>query len=118
MIALYYFGTLNEARFRVWQYLVIYFVSGLLGNFASLFLLGPQVETGGASGAIFGFVGSYVAIAREARHMGAALLYAVFVFIFSSGFGVNIYAHLFGLVGGIALGILFTLGRGHSAEDL
>jgi len=74
----------------------------------SLFLLGPTDLSGGASGAIFGLVGSYVAIARKAQHMGVALLYAAIIFIESSGEGVNIFAHLFGLVGGLVLGLYFA----------
>ncbi|MGO9645382.1 MAG: rhomboid family intramembrane serine protease [Candidatus Bathyarchaeia archaeon] len=108
MFALYYFGRLNEAHFSDSQYFAIYFGSGLLGNVMSLFLLGPTDLSGGASGAIFGLVGSYVAIARKAQHMGVALLYAAIIFIESSGEGVNIFAHLFGLVGGLVLGLYFA----------
>jgi rhomboid protease GluP len=111
MFALYYFGRLNENSFDAPSFLAIYFGSGLLGNLMSLYLLPPTVVSGGASGAIFGLVGSYVAIARQARHMGVALLYAVVIFVQSSGFGVNIIAHLFGLLGGLALGFLFSKRR-------
>ena len=113
MFALYYFGRLNETSFDVPSFLAIYFGSGLLGNIMSLYLLPPTVVSGGASGAIFGLVGSYVAIARQARHMGVALLYAVVIFVQSSGFGVNIIAHLFGLLGGLALGFLFSKRRSY-----
>jgi rhomboid protease GluP len=110
MYGLYYFGRLNEEHFSIPQYLAIYFASGLLGNVASLYpaLIPANVETGGASGAIFGLVGSYVAIERRAQHMGMALFYAILIFISSTGPGVNIFAHLFGLVGGLALGLLFS----------
>jgi rhomboid protease GluP len=108
MFGLYYFGRLNEAHFSRTQFLAIYLGSGLLGNIMSLFLLAPDIISGGASGAIFGLVGSYVAIARRAQHMGVALAYAVLIFIMSAGLGVNIVAHLFGLIGGLALGILFA----------
>jgi rhomboid protease GluP len=108
MFALYYFGRLNETRFGVPSFLTIYVGSGLLGNLMSLYLLSSSALSGGASGAIFGLVGAYVAIARQARHMGVALVYAVVIFIQSSGFGVNIIAHLFGLIGGLALGFLFS----------
>jgi rhomboid protease GluP len=112
MFGLYYFGRLNETRFGLGSYLAIYLGSGLLGNIMSLFLLPPDVLSGGASGAIFGLVGSYVAIARQARHMGAALLYAIVIFVQSSILtGVNIYAHLFGLIGGLVLGLLLSRER-------
>ncbi len=108
MYGLYYFGRLNEAQFSVSQFLAIYFGSGLLGNIVSLFLIPLTVPSGGASGAIFGLVGSYVAIEKKAQHMGMALVYAVLMFIQSSGPGVNIFAHLFGLIGGLVLGLLFS----------
>jgi rhomboid protease GluP len=111
MFGLYYFGRLNETRFGTGKYLAIYVGSGLLGNVMSLFLLPPAILSGGASGAIFGLVGSYVALARETRHMGAALLYALLIFFQSAVLGgadVNNYAHLFGLIGGLVLGLLFS----------
>jgi len=111
MVGLYYFGKLNEAQFSNRQFYVIYFVSGLLGNIMSLYLIPMDVQSGGASGAIFGLVGSYVAISRQARNLGVALVYAAVIFISSSGPGVNIFAHLFGLVAGIVLGLVLISGR-------
>lgn len=108
MYGLYYFGRLNEAHFSIPQYLAIYLCAGLLGNVASLYLIPPDVQSGGASGAIFGLVGSYVTLEKRAQHLGMALLYAVLIFFMSSGPGVNIFAHLFGLLGGLALGLLFS----------
>jgi rhomboid protease GluP len=107
MFGLYYFGRLNEAHFTDSQFYVIYFGSGLLGSVMSLFLLPIDTMSGGASGAIFGLVGSYVALARRAQHLGAALIYAALIFLMSSGPGVDIFAHLFGAIGGFALGLLF-----------
>ena len=51
MIALYYFGRLNEISYSRGEYLAIYFGAGLLGNALSLFLIPFDVQTGGASGA-------------------------------------------------------------------
>ena len=111
MYGLYYFGRLNEAQYSVPQYLAIYLGAGLLGNVMSLYLIPPDVQSGGASGAIFGLVGSYVAIEKKAQHMGMALLYAGLIFFASSGPGVNIFAHLFGLIGGLVLGLVFSSRR-------
>ena len=108
MIALYYFGRLNEISYSEGEYLAIYLGSGLLGNAVSLFVLPLNVETGGASGAIFGLIGSYAARNRNPFNIALALVYASFIFLESSGPGVNIYAHLFGIVGGFGLGLLFT----------
>ncbi|MDG7006114.1 MAG: hypothetical protein JRM86_04195 [Nitrososphaerota archaeon] len=41
-------------------------------------------------------------------NIALALVYAGFIFVESSGPGVNIYAHLFGIAGGFLLGLLFT----------
>ncbi len=112
MYGLYYFGRLNEVHFSVPQFVAIYFGSGLLGNVMSLYLIPPNVPSGGASGAIFGLVGSYVAIEKKAQHMGMALFYAALIFLQSSGPGVNIFAHLFGLIGGLVLGLIFSSRRG------
>jgi rhomboid protease GluP len=112
MFALYYFGRLNESAFTTAKFLTIYFASGLLGSVMSLVLLPAATVSGGASGAIFGLVGSYVAVARRAQHMGFALIYAVILFLQSSLLpGVNIFAHLFGLIGGLVLGLIFSAGR-------
>jgi rhomboid protease GluP len=109
MFGLYYFGRLNENVFSTPKFLAIYFLSGLLGSIMTLVLMSPDTLSGGASGAIFGLVGSYVAIARRAQHMGAALLYALLIFVQSSFLpGVNIFAHLFGLIGGLVLGLAFA----------
>jgi rhomboid protease GluP len=118
MFALYYFGRLNETYFSFRSFLVIYLASGFLGNVVSLFMLPVATLSGGASGAIFGLVGSYVAIARRARHMGVALLYALMMLVYSGiGFGgmdVNNFAHIFGFVGGLGLGLLLSRSRSGS----
>src|SRR5208337_2010232 len=118
MFGLYYLGRINETRFGTASYLTIYLASGFLGNVMSLFLLSPATISGGASGAIFGLVGSYVAIARQVRQLGVALLYAALVFVMSLGLGVNIYAHFFGLISGFVLGLLYSRQRsgGYSAS--
>jgi len=112
MFALYYFGRLNEAHFTDTQFYAIYFGSGLLGSIMSLFLLPMDTMSGGASGAIFGLVGSYVAHARRVQQLGAALLYGLFILIMSSiEPGVDIFAHLFGFAGGLVLGLIFLSSR-------
>lgn len=108
MIALYYFGRLNEISYSRGEYLTIYFGAGLLGNALSLFLIPLDIQTGGASGAIFGLIGSYAARNHNLGNIALALFYAIFILIASSGPGVNDYAHIVGVAGGFALGLLFT----------
>lgn len=107
MFALVYFGMVVEGSYSRGQYLGIYFGAGLLGNLASLFLLPLNAPTGGASGAIFGLVGAYVALERKGPGLIIAVLYAALLFIDSSGPGVNIFAHLFGALAGFGLGLFF-----------
>jgi len=119
MFALYYFGRMDQNAFSKASFLAIYFVSGLLGSVMTVILMPADTISGGASGAIFGLVGAYVAIARRAQHMGFALVYAVVLFVQSSIMpGVNIYAHLFGLIGGLVLGLLFSPKRKSSGYSV
>jgi rhomboid protease GluP len=108
MFALVYFGTVVEGSYTKAQYLAVYFGAGLLGNLASLILIPLNEPTGGASGAIFGLVGAYVALERKGSGLLIAALYAALIFIDSSGPGVNIFAHLFGVLAGVGLGLVFA----------
>jgi len=121
MFALVYFGRLDEVGYSRSEYLAIYLGAGLVGNAASLYLLPSNVPTGGASGAIFGLVGAYVASERKGGNMLLAFLFAALIFIDSIGPDVNVFAHLFGVGVGLLLGYSFTLRRrlreGGEAED-
>jgi len=111
MVALAYFGRLDESSYSREEYLAIYLGAGLLGNVASLFLLPANVPTGGASGAIFGLVGAYVASERKGANFLMAILFASLIFFDSVGPNVNIFAHLFGVVVGFLIGYAFTTRR-------
>jgi rhomboid protease GluP len=108
MFALVYFGTVVEGSYSRAQYISVYFAAGLLGNLASLFLIPLDAPTGGASGAIFGLLGAYVAMERRGPGLVIAVLYAGLIFVDSSGAGVNIFAHLFGVLTGFGLGLFFA----------
>jgi len=107
MLALYYFGYVIEYVYGKARFLIIYLISGIAGNIATYFLLPDNVLSGGASGAIFGLLGAYVILSRSAGSMSAAVVYALWVFLASSIIpGVNIIAHLIGLISGGILGAL------------
>ena len=61
MLSLFIFGKIVESLVGSWRMLVIYFVSGLFGNFVSLSFNTSTISVG-ASGAIFGLIGSIFAI--------------------------------------------------------
>ncbi len=111
MIALLLFGATVETNTLISkvQYLIIYFVSGLIGNIFSLLLLPLDAISLGASGAIFGLLGvAFVMIATDYQPLlFFALFYLIFFIVYSFTPGINYWAHLFGLTGGILFGYLF-----------
>ena len=108
MLALVYFGSLDEVTYSRKQFLGIYLGSGIVGNVASLFLVPFDSPTGGASGAVFGLIGAYVATQRKGAGLAFAGVYAALIFLDSAGPGVNLFAHLFGVAAGLLLGFVFT----------
>lgn len=113
MFFLFIFGLKAEEIFSVEEYLLIYFLSGLAGNFLTLLYLGPYTISAGASGAIFGMFGAVLIYQRRVvrQSIGSALIYAFFMLILSMGLNVNILAHLGGLGVGLLLGYGFAAMR-------
>jgi membrane associated rhomboid family serine protease len=107
MIFLLIFGLRGEEMFSLPEYLSIYLVGGLVGNLASL-LFGPYFISVVASGAIFSLFGACVIYRRGHMRQSilGALVYAFFLFFISTGEGVNILAHLGGLLFGLLIGYL------------
>ncbi len=110
LIALLLFGAAVEKNYTKLQYLVIYFVSGLIGNILSLFLLPLNAISLGASGCIFGLMGaSFILFVFDGERflLLLGLFYLAYFIISSLAPGINLWAHLFGLVGGITFGYYF-----------
>ena len=110
MFGLFLFGIFIESSFSKTKFLIIYFVSGIIGNVFSLFLLPPYVISFGASGAIFGLIGaSLIIVVREGYTplIFIGLVYVIYFLISSFLPGINYFAHIFGLIGGLILGYLF-----------
>ena len=102
MFSLLVLGNPVEASLGKARFLVIFFVSLLTGSLASIYLnSAPQVSVG-ASGAVFGLFGAFIAM-RKMISEGVRDIYVIiglnFVFGFILG-GVDWRAHLGGLVGG------------------
>ena len=112
MLFLLIFGLRGEEMFSLPEFLTIYLVGGLVGNILSL-SFGPNYVSVGASGAIFALFGASVIYGRGSVRQSilGALVYAFFLFFISSGEGVNILAHLGGLVFGLLLGYLISTRR-------
>jgi len=88
------FGTSLEEQVTTKKWLVTYFISGLAGNIAFLFLGGDAIGVG-ASGAIWGLLGA----AGGIRGLVGMMLF-LGLNIFSGG---GFLAHAGGLVSGLAL---------------
>lgn len=62
MLILYFMGSEVEREIGTRNFLMVYFVSGILGGLGWLVLADPHQVCIGASGAIFGLMGAYVAL--------------------------------------------------------
>ena len=121
--ALYLFGYLIEDVFGPKYFLAIYFVAGFLASVASFMFSDPLRTVGvGASGAIFGLLGAWVAYNYRRRGSplaSANLQWALTIIGINLVLGVAIphidnFAHIGGLVAGAAAGT-FAEGLGSRA---
>ncbi|MCK4687975.1 MAG: rhomboid family intramembrane serine protease, partial [Candidatus Lokiarchaeota archaeon] len=81
----------------------------LIGNLFSLILLPLDSISLGASGAIFGLIGAVLVlmVTEDRSLLFLALLYVLFFIASSLTPDINLWAHLFGLLGGVFLGYIF-----------
>ena len=119
--ALYYLGRQMETFYGPLRFTLLFFLAGLAGSVVSL-LLNPAPSVG-ASGAIFGLIGAEgVLLYRNRRVFGergrrslqnVVVLVVINLIIGLQG-GIDNWAHLGGLMGGLTLGWfigpLWTLG--------
>ena len=110
MVSLLIFGAYVELSYSRYQFLILYFISGIIGSFFSMLFLPLNVISLGASGAIFGLIGaafSIMIVERDTPFIFLGLIY-IFYFVFSSfSPGINYLAHISGLLGGFIIGYLF-----------
>lgn len=114
--ALFIFGMEVERLYGSTRFLAIYLLAGLWGSLAS-FAFGPELSAG-ASGAIFGLLGTMLAFFRRHREtfgdwgrQRLLNLWGVAVFNLVLGFtvpGIDNLAHLGGLLSGVLLGWLLA----------
>lgn len=110
-------GEMLEERLGSIRFLAVYFISGVIGNIATIFLFGVwgrTVVSAGASGAVFGLVGTLLCLVF--RNRGSVpgfsrnrMILMVFL-LFYNGYAnaqVNTVAHGAGFLTGIFMGLLF-----------
>ena len=115
--SLYNMGGLLEPLLGWRRYLALYLLSGLCGSFAS-YLFNPRSISAGASGAIFGIIGGVLAFfflhrkvfGEASRRM---LVNVGFIVLLNLAFGlraggIDNWAHMGGLAGGIVLGAILA----------
>lgn len=113
--ALFLFGIYLERMISEKQYIMLFLVSGMIGNFAYFFInRDPNIPAIGASGAIYGIIGT-LALLRPTLtiylfYVPIPLLLAAFIFMIKEFIGIFIpspiasQAHLAGLLFGMAYG--------------
>ena len=118
MLALWWFGSLLEARLGAGRYLLLYVVSGIAGSAGAL-VADPTVPTVGASGAIFGILGAGFVLERQRDYVfgGSALgMIVINLALTFSIANISIGGHVGGLIGGALATLgLSRFGRSHAA---
>ncbi|MFN2589860.1 MAG: rhomboid family intramembrane serine protease [Actinomycetota bacterium] len=114
MWALYLFGYLIEGAFGKVRFIAIYFVAGFLASVTSYAFSDPRSLGVGASGAIFGLLGAWVAYNYRRRRSplaaaqlrSAMFLVAINLFLGFTIPSIDNFAHIGGLLAGGAAGSL------------
>ena len=114
MITLYFLGRIAEDLFGSKAFLVLYILSGLMGN---LFVMtfSPEVVAAGASTALFGIFGAIASLRFIARspyiqYLSQSYTSLILVnILFSFMPGISLAGHLGGLVGGGILAFVFPV---------
>ena len=110
MYSLYILGPQLESFFGKTKFIIIYIVSGVIGNLLSMAFLQDGVVSVGASGAIFGLLGSLLYFGYHYRvYLSGVIKSQIIPLIILNlgiGFisaGINNFAHIGGLIGGILI---------------
>jgi membrane associated rhomboid family serine protease len=110
---LYLFGNLIEGVFGSARFVAIYLVTGFCASAASFAFGGPNRVAAGASGAIFGLLGAWLAYNWRRRELflaqanlrGVFILIAINLVLGFSVAGIDNTAHIGGLVAGVLAGL-------------
>jgi membrane associated rhomboid family serine protease len=118
MIALFFFGTFLEQRISKKNYILIFFIAGIVGNIGySLSAPGATVPGLGASGAIYGIMGTLTVLAPTTvvytygipmpMFVAAIMWFLIEFFGLFAPSDIAHGAHLGGLFVGIIIGFYF-----------
>ncbi|MFJ5547143.1 rhomboid family intramembrane serine protease [Streptomyces sp. NPDC093225] len=115
MLSLWFLGPSLEAALGRARYLALYLVSGLAGSALVYLLAEPNVQTLGASGAIYGLFGATAVLMRRMRYdMRPVIALLVINLVITFGWsGISWQAH----VGGLVAGVLIAIGMVHAPRE-
>jgi membrane associated rhomboid family serine protease len=115
MYSLFIIGPALEQMLGKVRYLVLFLVAGFAGSIGVLLIASPGTVVLGASGAIFGLFGAFFLISRRLGGNYRQILVLIIINLvagFIPGLNIAWQAHLGGLVGGLALALIFLETRG------
>lgn len=126
MYALYILGPQVEKYYGRCKFALIYFLSGILGNIFSCVFMDSNVFSIGASGAIFGLLGSiaYFTYYYRATLQGLLRSQVVPVILLNLVIGlvipgIDVSAHLGGLIGGVLISMAIGIGdKGRRSDQI
>jgi membrane associated rhomboid family serine protease len=115
--ALWLIGQNAEHDFGPWRFVLIYLLTGFAGGVAS-YAFGISVSAG-ASGAIFGLIGAFLAFNYARRHtqiarMRVQWVWQILILNIFIAIGVHVIdwrAHLGGFIAGVVTGVILDKGR-------
>src|SRR4030095_5067266 len=113
--ALYMAGVYLEPMLGKTKYMVAYLATGVFASLASLWWHSEGVNSAGASGAIFGLYGVFLAllltnlIPKQTRSslLQSIGVFVVFNLIYGTKAGVDNSAHIGGVLSGLVIGFIF-----------
>jgi rhomboid protease GluP len=113
MYALYFIGIYLEPLIGRWRFLALYLCTGILASAASIWWSGDAVSVG-ASGAIFGMYGVFLAllttnyIDKDTRKalLQSIVIFVVFNLAYGTKAGIDNAAHIGGLLSGLLFGYI------------
>ncbi|MGE8207094.1 rhomboid family intramembrane serine protease [Heyndrickxia sp. NPDC080065] len=113
-LSLIIFGPFLERSLGKWIFCWSYLVSGFIANIATFMLLPLTYMHVGASGAIFGLFGIYLAMVlynkRRMKRVNQQIIIPIIVIALVMTFfetNINVTAHIFGLITGLLLGLWY-----------
>lgn len=125
MYALYIVGSQVERYYGAKKYLLIYFISGIVGSlFSNVFMTSGTISIG-SSGAIFGLFGALAYFAYNYRAVLGNFLKGSIIPVLAINLclglfisGIDVFAHIGGLIAGVMMSIIVGVNGKQRRENV